>query len=103
MLKGQPGDIVDELAIIIRHYISISSNRKIGKTNNTDERKKAYAKEYKEYVELYYTKSLRNIDDVERFAIGLFDGELDNTVGGGGGRIGSSKNGYYLYIAYNPL
>ena len=104
--RGWPSQVISTLSHLVFAYVQDGTYFKIGITNDpyTRSRQYEYAQDQYEYygpwydtmLVIYETSSINNVRELESKLIEDFRGFCDNTIGGGGGRVGIGP--YYLYI-----
>ena len=96
MITGRPSAVITPLRRRIAANIRFCISLKIGITSNPKERALDYSSEYDDMMLLYKTSSDNYVKDMERRMICEYWDYVDNSIGGGGGRLGSAP--YFLYI-----
>lgn len=102
--RGWPSQVISTLRHLVFAYMQDGTYFKIGITNDPRTRARQYEYAQYEYDEpeydtmlvIYETSSINNVRELEYDLIEDFRGFCDNSIGGGGGRVGVGP--YYLYI-----
>ncbi len=89
-------DVLRGLAYRVRKHSGDTISMYIGITSNYRERAEDHEAEYDDMILIYRTHSEKNVRTAERFLVKLFEDDLDNEIGGGGGQLGDPP--YYLYL-----
>lgn len=96
---GWPNQIISTMRRRISAYTRAGIEFKIGITNDPYARASQYEYNepyYDEMILIYGTSSINHVRELEAVLIDYYWAVCDNSIGGGGGRVGAGP--YYLYI-----
>ena len=99
IVTGRPSEVVGTLVRKLSAYTRRGRTRrfKIGITNDpVSAFSRRYARNYDEMIVLYQTRSIDSVSKLESHLVEHNWEVADNSIGGGGGRIGGPP--YYLYL-----